>query len=167
MPISFVRIDDRVLHGQIVTRWSKLKPCKGILIVDDNIVNDKFQKKIFLNSAPAGIKVGIFSVQEGKDRIAKAQSVANGYFLICKTPRTLVDLKKIGADFGEIVNVGPMSSRPNALTVGRNCSVTDDEILAFQELSDMGITLEFQLIPDNSAISWSTIKDKIDKLKSK
>ena len=165
MSISFVRIDDRVLHGQIVTRWSKLKPCKGILIIDDIIVNDSFQKKIFLNSAPAGVKVGIYSVEEGKERIAKAQSVVNGYFVICKTPRTLVNLKKIGADFGDKVNVGPMSARPNTLTVGRNCSLTDDEILAFQELSDMGISVEFQLIPDETPTSWSTIKNKIDKLK--
>lgn len=165
MSVSFVRIDDRVLHGQIVTRWTKLKPCKGILIVDDEIVNDPFLKKIFLNSAPTGVKVGIYDVKEGKEKINKAQTVSNGYFVICKTPRTLVNLKKIGADFGQTVNVGPMSARPDTLTIGRNCSLTDDEIAAFQELSDMGISIEFQLIPDNAATSWSTMKDKLNKLK--
>ena len=165
MSISFVRIDDRVLHGQIVTRWSKLKPCKGILIIDDVIVNDPFQKKIFLNSAPNGVKVGIYDVKEGKEKIEKAQTVSNGYFVICKSPRTLVNLKKIGADFGDKINVGPMSARSNTLTVGRNCSLTEDEITAFEELANMGILVEFQLIPDEAPTSWETIKNKINKIR--
>lgn len=165
MSISFVRIDDRLLHGQIVTRWSKLKDCKGILIVDDAAANDPFQTKIFMNSAPAGVKVGVYTIKEGVEKINKAQTVANGYFVICKTPRTLVELKSAGANYGDRVNVGPMSARANTLTVGRNCSLLDDEITAFQELTDMGIQVEFQLIPDQAAQTWASIKEKIEKLK--
>lgn len=35
MSISFVRIDDRVIHGQLVTRWAKELPCDGIVAIDD------------------------------------------------------------------------------------------------------------------------------------
>lgn len=165
MPITFTRIDDRLLHGQIVTRWSKLLDCKGILIIDDKVAEDPFQKKIFLNSAPAGVKVGVYTVQVGAEKINKAQTVKNGYFVICKSPRTLVNLINAGADFGKRINVGPMSPRENTITVGRNCCLTDDEIKAFQELEDLGIKVEFQLIPDNAPTGWSTIKDKIAKIK--
>ena len=162
MSVTLVRIDDRVLHGQTVTRWLGTRPCKGILIVDDVIVNDEFQKRIFKNAAPAGIKVGIYGEEEGAKKIAKAMEVESGYFLICKTPRTLVDLKKKGVDFGKIVNVGPMSPRTGTTTVGRNCSLTEDEVKAFQELEDLGIEVQFQLIPDNPITSWKSIKSKIE-----
>ena len=33
--ISFIRVDDRIIHGQIVTRWSKEYPCDGIIAVND------------------------------------------------------------------------------------------------------------------------------------
>lgn len=164
MSISFVRIDDRVLHGQIVTRWIKSKPCKGILIIDNGIANDPFQKKIFLNSAPVGVKVGIFDEDDGANRISKAIIAKNEYFIICKSPRTLANLSKKGVNYGGIINVGPMSARSNTITVGRNCSLTDDEILAFTELDEMGVKIEFQLIPDNPIVLWKDIKLKLEKL---
>lgn len=167
MSISFVRIDDRVLHGQIVTRWSKTKPCKGIVIVDDEIANDKFQKQIFLGAAPEGIKVGIFDVNEGAKRIKRAMEVVNPYFLICKSPRTLVNILNLGTDFGNTVNVGPMSSRENTITIGKNCSLTKDEIAAFSELTKRGKKIEFQLIPDYSAVSWKTMNEKVKKALNK
>lgn len=165
MSVTLVRIDDRVLHGQTVTRWLGTRPCKGILIVDTGIANDEFQTKIFKNAAPTGVKVGVFDETEGAKRIKKAMEVKNGYFLICKSPRTLINLLGKGVDFGKTVNVGPMSARANTLTVGRNCSLTDDEIKAFEELEQAGITVEFQLIPDNSITSWESIKEKIEKEK--
>lgn len=166
MSISLVRIDDRLLHGQIVTRWSKLLGCKGILIIDDDAAKDPFQTKIFVNSAPAGVKVGVYTMKVGAEKINKAQTVTNGYFVICKTPRTLVELKKLGADFGNTVNVGPMSPRKDTVTVGRNCSLNEDEIAAFQQLEDMGIKIEFQLIPDNAPTGWASVKEKLARVNS-
>lgn len=40
MAISFVRIDDRVIHGQLVTRWAKELPCDGIVAIDDEVAAD-------------------------------------------------------------------------------------------------------------------------------
>lgn len=165
MAITLVRIDDRLLHGQIVTRWSKIKDCKGILIVDDDAANDPFQTKIFVNAAPNGVKVGVFTIEDAVQRINKAQTVTNGYFIICKSPRTLTILKEKGGDFGDEVNVGPMSTRPDTLTVGKNCSLTEDEIAAFQELNDSKVHVEFQLTPDEKGRDWEYISEKIDKLR--
>lgn len=165
MSLTLVRIDDRVLHGQTLTRWLGTRPCKGILIVDDGIVKDEFQCKIFKNAAPTGVKVGIYGEEEGAKRIGKAMEVDNGYFLICKSPRTLVNLAKLGVDFGKTVNVGPMSARANTVTVGRNCSLTPDEIEAFGELDALGVDVQFQLIPDNPVTGWKSIKGKIENKK--
>ena len=161
MPITFVRIDDRMLHGQIVTRWSRTYPCKGILLVDEAVSKDEFQKKIFKNAAPAGTKVGVFNVQDGALKINKAQEVENGYFLIVKSPTTLVKLLDAGGNFGKSINVGPMSVRDNTKTVARNCALTSEEIEAFCELDKRGINIVFQLIPNQTPVSWKEVKNKI------
>ena len=161
MSVTLIRIDDRVLHGQTVTRWVGTRPCKGILIVDNEIANDPFQTKIFKNAAPTGIKVGVFDEEEGAKRITKANSVANGYFVIVKSPRTLVNLLEAGVDLGKKVNVGPMSARANTTVVGRNCALTEDEAEPFEELTQKGIEVEFQLIPDASPTLWNSIKEKL------
>lgn len=160
MTVSFVRIDDRVLHGQIVTRWSKARPCKGIVIIDNSIAHDKFQRRVYLSAAPEGIPVGIFDEQEGAKRIERAITVQNPYFLICKAPQTLIHLLDLGVDFGDIINVGPMSARADTVTVGRNLSLTSDEISAFSELESRGKRVEFQLIPDNAVTSWAAVEKK-------
>jgi len=158
MPITFVRIDDRVIHGQVVARWSRFRPCDGILVVDDKIAHDPLQKKIFINAAPAGVKVGVFTVKESVERIKKAAESKRNYFIIVKSPVTLKNLLEQGADFGPDINVGPLSARSDTKTVAKNVSITEEEKKAFDYLFENGKNIQFQLIPDEQPISWSKIK---------
>ena len=158
MPISFVRIDDRVIHGQVVARWSRFKPCNGILVIDDKIAQDPLQKKIFTNAAPTGVKVGVYSVEEGLEKISKAKIAKNSYFVIVKTPVTLMEIIEKGGDFGTEVNVGPMSARSNAKTVAKNVAITVEENSAFDFMDSKGIDIDFQLIPDETAINWKKVR---------
>jgi len=58
MSISVVRIDDRVIHGQTMTRWTKARPVDGILVVGDNIAHDKLRRKV-LKAAANDLKVTV------------------------------------------------------------------------------------------------------------
>lgn len=158
MPISFVRIDDRVIHGQVVARWSRFKPCNGILVIDDKIAADPLQKRIFSNSAPTGVKVGVYTVEEGLEKISKAKVAKNSYFVIVKTPVTLMEMIEKGGDIGLEVNVGPLSARSNAKTVAKNVAITVEEKNAFDFLDEKGLSVNFQLIPDETAINWKKIR---------
>lgn len=159
MPITFVRVDDRVIHGQVVTRWSRQKAVNGILVIDEKIVKDEFQKKILINAAPPGVKVGIYGVEEGLEKIKLAKNAKNSYFVIVKTPVTLQNLIKAGADFGNEINVGPMSARPDAKTVAKNAAVTEEEKAAFDYLVEKNISVTFQLIPEETPLSWTKVKE--------
>ncbi|TLG73958.1 PTS system mannose/fructose/N-acetylgalactosamine-transporter subunit IIB [Culicoidibacter larvae] len=159
MPISFVRIDDRIIHGQVVTRWAKYKPCNGILVVDEKAAHDPLQKKILEHAAPPGVKVGVYTISEGVEKIAKALAAKNSYFLIVNSPITLKKLIEAGGDFGHELNVGPMSSRSETKQVAKNVSITDEEAEAFEFLHNHGVAITFQLIPDESATTWSKIRE--------
>jgi mannose/fructose/N-acetylgalactosamine-specific phosphotransferase system component IIB len=157
MPISFVRIDDRVIHGQIITRWTRMKECHGILVIDDTIANDPMQKKIFSHAAPRDVKVGIYTVEEGIEKIGKAVQAKNSYFVIVRSPVTLQRLSESGAEFGGQVNVGPMSARPGADTIGKNVAVTVEERHAFDYLDEKGMDITFQLVPEETPYRWGSI----------
>lgn len=159
MPITFVRIDDRVIHGQVVTRWARQKAVNGILVIDENIVKDEFQKKILTNAAPSGVRVGIYGIEEGLEKIKLAKNAKNSYFVIVKTPVTLQKLVEAGADFGNEINVGPMSARSNAKTVAKNAAVTEEEKAAFDYLVEKNISVTFQLIPEETPLSWTKVKE--------
>lgn len=56
MTISVVRIDDRVIHGQTMTRWTKARPVDGILVVGDSIAHNQLRRKV-LKAAANELKV--------------------------------------------------------------------------------------------------------------
>ncbi|MCT4662583.1 MAG: PTS sugar transporter subunit IIB [Tissierellales bacterium] len=161
MSVSFVRIDDRVIHGQIVVVWSKIRPCDGIIAVDDDIAKDKVLSMVYKNAAPVGVKAVVLSVAEGLQKLPQAQGSKKNYFIIAKTPITLAKLVQGGFELGvKKINVGPMSSRDGAITVGSNACVTPEEAKAFDVLVEAGYEIEFQLVPEKKAYTWESVRDK-------
>lgn len=67
MTISLVRVDDRVIHGQTMTRWTKARPVDGILVVGDSIAHNKLRRRV-LKAAANDLKVGIYTVAEAPEK---------------------------------------------------------------------------------------------------
>ena len=55
--IMLVRIDERLLHGQVITGWTKVKKINTILIIDDESANNQFTKRLLMAVAPKDMKV--------------------------------------------------------------------------------------------------------------
>lgn len=160
MPISFVRIDDRVIHGQVVTQWTKIRPCNGILVVADEIARDEFRSKVLKAAAPSGVKVGIYTIEEGLEKIKLANNAKNNYFLISNSPIVFAKLLELGADFGKVLNVGPMNVRPGTKTIGRSISIDDNDRDAFDYIEKNGVKCEFQIVPSEPVLSWEKVREK-------
>lgn len=161
MAISFVRVDDRVIHGQIVTAWARQFACDGIIAVDDKISQDPVLTNVFKGSAPSGVKVWIFDVKTAVEKLPKIIESNKKYFIIAKTPVTFKRLVEAGADLrnenGNKINIGPMHMKDGARTIGPNAAVTAEEEEAFNYLADK-YKIEFKLIPDKKAYYWEEVK---------
>ena len=149
MAISFVRVDDRVIHGQIVTAWSKEFPCDGIIAVDDKIAQDPVLSNVFKGAAPSGVKVWIFDIKTALEKLPKIIESNKKYFIIAKTPVVFQKLTEGG--------VGPMHLKDGARTIGPNAAVTKEEEEAFDYLAQR-YKVEFKLIPDKKAYYWEEVK---------
>ena len=66
MSIEFVRIDDRLVHGQVVTTWLKKYDIEQVIIVNDRISEDKTRQSILKISAPVGLKIVFFKLCANK-----------------------------------------------------------------------------------------------------
>ncbi|MGQ2375437.1 PTS system mannose/fructose/N-acetylgalactosamine-transporter subunit IIB [Companilactobacillus zhachilii] len=166
MTITLVRVDDRVIHGQTMTRWSKERPIDGFLVVGDQIIQDTLRKKV-LKAAAGNYKLGIYADKEGPEKIKKGMESSKNFFLISNSPQTFAKLVKNGANFGNELNVGPMNTREGALVVGRTLAIDDRDYEAFEYLNGKGIKIYFQLIPDEEKKSWKEVKAKYDSMKGK
>ncbi|MGX7418695.1 PTS system mannose/fructose/N-acetylgalactosamine-transporter subunit IIB [Carnobacterium gallinarum] len=164
MPITLVRVDDRVIHGQIATRWAKYRNCDGILVADDQIAADPFRSKVLKAAAPTGVKVGIYTLEEALEKIEKAKVAKNSYFLISNSPLNFQKLLELGADFGTELNIGPMNTRPNTKILGKTVAIDEADYQAFDSIESNGVKVSFQLLPDDSATPWSKLKAKYDQM---
>ncbi|BDR55696.1 PTS system mannose/fructose/N-acetylgalactosamine-transporter subunit IIB [Xylocopilactobacillus apis] len=163
MTISVVRVDDRVIHGQTMTRWTKARPVDGILVVGDNIAHDMLRRKV-LKAAANDLKVGIYTVAEAGEKIEKGITSKKRFFLISDSPKTFAQLVSNGVDFGKVLNVGPMNTRPGTKVLGRTVALDQDDYNAFETIAKNGIDIQFQLLPDDDIKSWSTMKKKYDSM---
>lgn len=163
MTITLVRIDDRVIHGQTTTRWTKARNVFGVLVVGDNIASDELRKKV-LRAAAGNLKLGVYSEEVAPEKIAKAIEGPKDYFLISDSPKTFANLLRAGVDFGKTLNVGPMNTRPGTKVLGRTVALDQEDYEAFDYIYNQGVDVQFQLLPDDDIKNWPTMKKKYDSM---
>ena len=154
MTVSFVRIDDRMIHGQTVTRCAKEYPCDGLIAVNNAAAGNKgaSDKKTF-----------VWTKEAFKEKSGKVTESDSRYFLITKNP---VDMKEILVDQGFVpgdvkeIIIGPANDRPGAVKLGNNQSITQEEAEAIEAIEKAGYKVKFQLLPDVSIGYWSDFKSK-------
>lgn len=161
MAVSFVRIDDRMIHGQTCTRWAREYPCDGLIAVNDKAASNDVLKAAY--KAASGKKTFIWGLDAFGKKSQKVLDSDTNYFLITKNP---VDMKKILVDQGfkpgnvDTIIVGPCNDRPGAVKLGNNQSITQEEADAFEAIAKAGYKIKFALLPDVSIGTWDDFKGK-------
>lgn len=160
MSVSFIRIDDRMIHGQTCTRWSREYPCDGLIAVNDKAADNDVLKAAYKSAS--GKKTFVWKVDEFITKSQKVLDSDTQYFLITKNP---IDMKKLLVDAGiktgiDTVIVGPCNDREGAVKLGNNQSITQEEADAFQEIAKAGYKIKFALLPDVSIGTWDDFKNK-------
>lgn len=163
MTITLTRVDDRVIHGQIMTRWTKVRPVDGILVVGDNIAADELRKRV-LKAAAGNLKIGIYTVAQGVEKIQQGIESTKNLFLISDSPQTFAKLLKAGGKINPVLNIGCMNTRPGTKVLGRTVAIDSNDYQAFDYIESQGITIEFQLLPDDEPKSWTIMKKKYNTL---
>lgn len=160
MTISFLRIDDRIIHGQVVTRWAMENPCDGIIAVNDKAATNPVLKTAL--KAASGKKTLIFTYEEFLRKMDQAVKSEKKYFLITKEPITMA---KILADDNlkvepQKVNVGPQSAREGTTNINNNADITKEEVEAYEKIFNKGYEVDFRLVPDAKSVLWSSARKK-------
>jgi D-glucosaminate-specific PTS system IIB component len=159
------RIDDRLIHGQVVSGWLKLRNANEIWIVDDKTANTPMLIDMFSFAAPMGIKIEAFTVEAAGEQLAKLQELGNKrILLLVKEPETFLRLLEKGYE-PEDINYGAMGAKSaeiSTIEVAPNCSLTDEEIQDTEELQNKGIRVWIQLTPfgGHRVTEWDKARKK-------
>lgn len=147
--IVFTRIDDRLIHGQVMTAWVHETKANEIVIIDNEIAQDDFLKMIMTSSAPAGIKVLIMSEKEAINYLTK-EADENKLIVLAKNPKVIKNVIDGGVKI-ESLNVGGMGARKDRTQLYRNISVSDEERACFKQIMLGGTSVYVQVIPEEKS----------------
>ncbi|MCL5997958.1 MAG: PTS sugar transporter subunit IIB [Chloroflexi bacterium] len=143
--ISLIRIDDRLIHGQVMAVWARVLNIDQILVADDATAADPFTQQIMQLAMPASIQLRVATVEVAASLLAQAET---------DTTHTLVLLKSVDAAarlyksyrYGEL-NVGGIGMAPGRKLIWRSIAASGGELKSLQQLRDLGVDVYWQMIP--------------------
>lgn len=154
--IVLTRIDDRLIHGQVMTAWVKSTSGNRILIVDDVVAKDHFLQKVLKMAAPPGIKVEVYGTEEAAEVLKADPNEDERVIILVKYPHIIEDLVDKGVKIKKLI-VGGMGAGPGRKKFYRNISVSKEEKAIFSRLLDKGVEINIRIVPDDKAIAISKL----------
>lgn len=142
--LLLVRVDDRLIHGQVMTAWMKTMPAKEIIVVDDKVAKDDFMLFVLQNAAPAGVNVKALTEQQAIETLKKGLDKPT--FILVKTPLSLKSCIEAGIDI-KAINIGGMGMKQGRSTLYKNVSATEEEKECIRDFRSKGIDVFIQIIP--------------------
>lgn len=161
MKIVNIRIDERLIHGQVAAYWTTSLRATRIVVVDDYAARDEIQKMALKMATPKGVKLSILTVPTASQSLMDQKYEDDRVFLIVRKPETLVRMWEYGYRF-DVVNVGNMSSKHGSVQVRRTVGVTPDDVAQFRKLVDNGVKLTAQMIPSDEVVDFVPIITRDD-----
>ena len=155
MPINVARIDDRLIHGQVITTWVKNYDIEQVLVINDKVAGDKVQQSVLTMSAPPGLKVLVFGVQQFIEILKKTPIKKRTMLLFTNS----IDVNALveGGLLLEKVNVGGMRMQDGRHQLSRAVSVTPEEEQAFKNLIAKNIPIEVQMVPKDPIVDLKSL----------
>jgi mannose/fructose/sorbose-specific phosphotransferase system IIB component len=146
MKISLIRIDERLIHGQVTMGWARTASANLILAVNDLVAKDPFQKKLMMMAAPVGATVEIYSVDEVVEKLNSNAWPNATILMLLRNPIDMVRLVEKGIQVDK-VNVGGVRSPEAKIKLTKEVVATPPELEAWKKLDEHGIRIEVQWVP--------------------
>ncbi|NTY50767.1 PTS system mannose/fructose/N-acetylgalactosamine-transporter subunit IIB [Citrobacter freundii] len=157
--IVLCRIDSRLIHGQVVTKWVGQSQANRIAVVSDELDADPFMKNIYLMAAPPNIKVDCFGNQSFA-AARKENQLGDGKVLVLFPSLAAVqEAVQLGFDVTTI-QVGGLGGGPNRKAVFQNITLDEKDVGILSDLKNRGIQVFFQTIPEDKPQSLDDILKK-------
>jgi fructoselysine and glucoselysine-specific PTS system IIB component len=145
--IKFVRVDHRLLHGQVAFSWIKYLGVDCILIANDAVAQDELRMSALRLSKPAGIKLVIKNIADSAEAILSG--VTDKYTLMILL-ETVEDAWRFSEKTGAIkeLNLGGTKSAEGRKQISKAVFVSDEDSNKLRKMTEKGITITVQMIPN-------------------
>lgn len=159
MAIIGVRIDGRLIHGQVANLWVTKLSITRILVVDDEVAMNTVEKSGLKLATPAGVKLSVLPIEKAAENILAGKYDSQRLLIVAKKPDRLLKLVERGVPIKE-VNVGNMSQTNETRSITKSINVVEKDIEDFKQLHARGVRLTAQMVPSDKSEDFMSLLNK-------
>lgn len=160
MELKLVRIDSRLIHGQVVTKWVKQAGANEIVIIDDDLAKDEFMLSIYRMAAPSDIPVNVKSVEKIVSEWQENKLEGKKIFILFKDVDTAYRSYQEGFPLKEI-QIGGLGAGPGKKKVYGPIYFDENDTQKLGEMNDNGIKVVLQQVPEEASLSFEKALTRI------
>lgn len=152
MSIEIIRVDDRLIHGQVAIGWTRSRGINTILAIDDATAKDRMQCQLMKMATPPGVTPYFLTIDDAAEKILNDTYKNKKVMILVKGPVQLAALLDKGIEMSE-VNIGNQRSGENKLQLASQMFATKEELDIWKQISDKGIKLYAQGVPGGAYVN--------------
>lgn len=145
--IKLVRVDHRLLHGQVIFSWTKQYDINHIIVADNKVPGDPMSVMALTIAKPADCKLDIVKISEVESIMEKSSK--DNYMILIRGPVEALELTELVPEIKDI-NYGGVAKKSDSKSYGKAVFLTNDELKATQGILSKGINIFVQQVPSSS-----------------
>lgn len=155
--VKLLRVDERLLHGQIAVSWLSHVPVTSILIANDEVMQDEMTKVAIKLAKPADVKLAIRDIEGAAALIKDPRSENIPIFVIVRTIKDALRLVEASENMISHINIGGLRRKDGGKMVGAIC-LTEEDIVGLKQLNSMVDDLELRIVPTDAKMTMKDIE---------
>ena len=157
MPIVLLRIDERLIHGQVVIGWAnQLRPDRYV-VVDDDLAKSRWEQDLYRLGA-GGLDANFVPTAEARSRLAEWRQAPERTILLTRDVGTMRRLAEGGALEGEAVVVGGVHHAPGRKEALTYVHLTEGEMRDLESIAAGGIDVFARDLPDAPRVDLDVLE---------
>ncbi|PCS01344.1 mannose/fructose/sorbose PTS transporter subunit IIA [Lactococcus fujiensis] len=158
--INLVRIDTRLLHGQVATAWTPDSKADRIIVVSDNVANDEMRKTLIEQAAPSNVHANVVPIKKFIEVAKDPRFGGTHAFLLFENPEDALAIVEAVPGLISSINVGSMAHSTGKTMLNNVLSADKTDVLAFEKMRDLGVKFDVRKVPTDSKADIFALIDK-------
>ena len=159
--IKLVRLDFRLIHGQVIAKWFGQIMGNEIVIIDDDLSQDSFMASIYEMSAPVDSKVHVYSVEDAVKKVEDGTFASGKVLVLFKNVDQVFKAVEKGFKIDEL-QIGGLGSEPGRINVYGPITLDDHDASLLKKIADQGTNIYLQQVPEEAKMTFSKVLEKFD-----
>jgi PTS system mannose-specific IIB component/fructoselysine and glucoselysine-specific PTS system IIB component len=159
MPILVARIDDRLIHGQVVIGWGRALEIERIVLVDAGVAESEFEQDLYRMAVPAGITIEFLTPDEAPARLDVVARHPDRTLVLTGSVPVMTELQRERPGLIRAVNLGGIHDGPGRREFLRYVYLAESELALLKAMAASGVAVSAQDLPTARPISLDGLAD--------